>query len=129
MTEVCPYYWPPGYVYIAGSLACRALKIGMTINIRRRRKELENPGYGGFDDWTMLYYVWVDESIRIEHSVLSRLQRYKIPKRSRQTGREIVQCSFSMAQSALSDLISEEERSRAWWSSRRRSSNYEFWCK
>jgi hypothetical protein len=125
----CDSYYLPGYVYIAGSLSGRLIKIGTTVNIRRRRKELQNPGYGGFDDWVILYYVWVDEAIRIEYAALWRLRRYKLPKIFQRKGREIVQCSFSMAQKTLSDFISGEERCRARWSSRSRSNNYEFWCR
>jgi hypothetical protein len=116
-------HYAPGYVYIAGSLSGRVIKIGTTVNIGRpQQNKLRNLKYGGLDDWVLLYYVWVDEGGNIEHAARRKLQPYKTMRMyykdgSRQKAREILQCSFSMAQKTLSNLISEEERSRAWQSS------------
>jgi hypothetical protein len=71
-------HYAAGYIYIAGSLWGRALKIGTTINIRGQQSKLRYLQYGGLDDWRLLYYVRVSEdSGRIEHAARRRLQRYK----------------------------------------------------
>jgi hypothetical protein len=108
-------YYAPGYVYIAGSLSGRLIKIGVTINIRQQQKKLQNLQYGRLGDWVILYHVWVDEGGRIEHDARRRLRRYKTLRMyekngSWQKGRETLRCSFRTAQEVLSDLISEEER-------------------
>ena len=54
-------YYEPGYVYIAGSLSVRVLKIGTTVNISSQEKRLRRDRYGSIDDWVLLYHVWVDE--------------------------------------------------------------------
>jgi hypothetical protein len=88
-------YYAPGYVYIAGSLSGRVIKIGTTINIRRQQKRLQNLEYGSLSDWKILYYVWVDEGGKIEHAARRRLRCYKTLRMykkdgSWQKGREIV---------------------------------------
>jgi hypothetical protein len=54
-------FYGPGYVYIAGSLSHRVLKIGTTVNIRQQERRLRRTAYGSIDDWVLLYYVWVSE--------------------------------------------------------------------
>ena len=53
-------YYSPGYVYIAGSLSERVLKIGVTINIHGQQAYLRNRRYGSIGDWVLLYYIHVD---------------------------------------------------------------------
>jgi T5orf172 domain len=113
-------HYGPGYVYIAGSLSGRVLKIGTTWNIRRQRNRLNYVAYGSLSDWMMLYSVWVDSGAGdVEHTARRQLQRYKTMRMyekdgSWQKGREIVRCSFSLAYEALSCLISEEAKSNEW---------------
>jgi T5orf172 domain-containing protein len=113
-------HYEAGYVYIAGSLYGRVLKIGTTWDLPRQEYRLNYNGYGSLNDWKMLYSVWLDSNAgNIEHRARGRLQRYKIMRMYRkdgrlQKGREIVQCSFSIAYEALSDLISDDAKSKAW---------------
>jgi hypothetical protein len=113
-------HYAAGYIYIAGSLEGRVLKIGTTINIGQQQRKLQWLKYGGFGDWRLLYYVRVPEdSGRIEHSARARLQRYKTMRMyykdgSRQKAREIVCCPFSTAESALSTLIDDDTKGKAW---------------
>jgi hypothetical protein len=114
-------YYAPGYVYIAGSLLGRVIKIGTTRNVRQQQKKLRRLGYGSLSDWVLLYYVWVDEGGRIEHAARRRLRRYRtlrmyIKDGWSQKAREIVQCSFSMALEALSESIGDGARSSVWQS-------------
>ena len=60
-------YYEPGYVYIAGSLNGRVLKIGTCLKVHRQSQYLRNKRYGGIDDWVVLYHVWVERRGMIEH--------------------------------------------------------------
>jgi hypothetical protein len=60
-------YYEPGYVYIAGSVSHRVLKIGTTVNIRSQERRLQRKKYGSIGDWVLLYHVRVNEGGRIEH--------------------------------------------------------------
>jgi hypothetical protein len=122
-------YYGPGYVYIAGSLSHRVLKIGTTVNIRDQERRLQRSKYGSIDDWVLLYYVWVSEGGRIEHDARRLLHRYRQLRMydkegHRQKGREIVNCRFGIALEALTGLLDEAQRlksSKSW-----RTYEYEF---
>lgn len=122
-------YYDPGYVYIAGSLSHRVLKIGTTVNIRQQERRLRRTAYGSIEDWVLLYYVWVDEGGRIEHDARRALKRYRQLRMydkegHRQKGREIVNCRFGIALEALTGLLNDAQRTDATKS--RRASEYEF---
>jgi hypothetical protein len=123
-------YYAPGYVYIAGSLSDRAIKIGITTRIDRQQSKLRYLRYGNIGDWVLLYYVWVDGGGRIEHAARRRLRHYQSLRMYKkdgwwQKGREIVLCPFSTALDALMQSISGNEMSGAWQSSR--CADYEFY--
>jgi hypothetical protein len=113
-------HYGPGYVYIAGSLVGRVLKIGTTVNIGARlENKLRGQRYGGLDDWELLYYVSVNEGGKVEHAARAQLQRYKKMRMYRKDGspqkaREIVKCRFSLAEAAIHNQISDGDSSRAW---------------
>jgi hypothetical protein len=122
-------YYAPGYVYIAGSLSHRVLKIGTTVNIRNQERRLQRTKYGSIGDWVLLYYVWVDEGGRVEHDARRLLLRDRELRMydkegHRQKGREIVNCRFGIAHEALEGLLNEAQRSegcKSW-----RAYEYEF---
>ena len=108
-------YYEPGYVYIAGSLSARVMKIGTTVNIGNQEKRLRRDRYGSIDDWVLLYYVWVDQRGRIEHDALRTLRQYKDPRQyikngRPQIGREIVNCRFGLACDALVDQLDARQK-------------------
>lgn len=122
-------FYGPGYVYIAGSLSHRVLKIGTTVNIRQQERRLRRTAYGSIDDWVLLYYVWVSEGGRIEHDARRLLKRYRQLRMydkegHRQKGREIVNCRFGIALEALTGLLDDAQRADATKSWRTR--DYEF---
>src|SRR3954467_15069268 len=45
----------PGYVYIAGSLSGRVIKIGTTGDLNQRENQMRGEGYGGSKDWIVLF--------------------------------------------------------------------------
>jgi hypothetical protein len=120
-------HYEPGYVYIAGSLSGRMLKIGTTKNIQRQQQALRTKQYGSVGDWVLLYHVWVDQGGDVEHNArrnLPRIVRYYTKDGRSQRGRELVSCDFSVAVDALCQYLSESERADAWQSSR--CSEYDF---
>jgi Bacterial RNA polymerase, alpha chain C terminal domain len=122
-------FYEPGYVYIAGSLSHRVMKIGTTVNIRQQERRLRRTAYGSIEDWVLLYYVWVSEGGRIEHDARRLLKRYRQLRMydkegHRQKGREIVNCRFGIALEALTGLLDDAQRAdatKSW-----RTSDYEF---
>jgi hypothetical protein len=111
-------YYEPGYVYIAGSLSARVLKVGTTINIGSQEKRHRRDRYGSIDDWVLLYHVWVDERGKIECAALRTLRRFKDPRHyikngKPQIGREIVNCRFGIARDALVEHLDEVQRKGA----------------
>lgn len=119
----------PGYVYIAGSLSERILKIGTALSTHRQQNYLRNKKYGDIDDWVLLYHAWVDERGRIEHDARRPLKRYQELRYywkdgRRQKARELVRCDFSTAREALLSCLSEDQRANAW--QRRDCEDYEF---
>jgi hypothetical protein len=117
-------YYAPGYVYIAGSLSHRVLKIGATVNIRNQERRLQRTKYGSIGDWVLFYYVWVDEGGKVEHDARRFLLRYRELRMydkegHRQKGREIVNCRFGIAHEALEGLLNEAQRSEGCKSSER----------
>ncbi|EAQ33799.1 DNA-directed RNA polymerase alpha subunit [Nitrobacter sp. Nb-311A] len=111
-------YYAPGYVYIAGSLSHRVMKIGTTVNIRQQERRLRRTAYGSIDDWRLLYYVWVEEGGRIEHDTRRAIKRYRQLRMydkegHRQKGREIVACRFGIALEALTGLLDDAQRAGA----------------
>jgi hypothetical protein len=111
-------HYGSGYVYIAGSLSQRVLKIGTTVNIRQQEKRLRRTCYGGIGDWKLLYYVWVNEAGRVEHDARRSVVRYRQLRMydkdgHRQKGREIVGCRFGLALEALADQLDEEQKAGA----------------
>jgi DNA-directed RNA polymerase subunit alpha len=116
-------YYNSGFVYIAGSLSERVLKIGVTINIDRQQAYLRNRRYGGIGDWVLLYHVYVDSGGKVEHDARRLLEQYRQitwyeKGGSSQRGREIVKCSFGKALEALLEVVPEEKKSKGWRSGR-----------
>ena len=68
-----------GYVYIAGSLKARLVKIGMCEDsLSRREYKLRHDRYGGFDDWTILYSVKVNRAGEIERRAREQLRGHRV---------------------------------------------------
>lgn len=90
-----------GFVYIAGSLLKKKIKIGATNNIEKREKYLnENKGYGNINDWKILYYVKTPLMGKNEFAIQNRLQRYNEPPidyikdKESKTATELFRCSY-----------------------------------
>lgn len=119
----------PGYVYIAGSLKGRLVKIGMAEDsIPQRESKLRAERYGGFGDWVIIYTARVDEAGRIERAARKKLNQYGVTLAYVRDGlpqdaSELLQCSFGKARQAL-DAVIDNPRCRVWRSPQ--SDNYVF---
>jgi hypothetical protein len=98
-----------GYVYIAGSLRERFIKIGVTEDIRQRERQLNTDRYGGASDWMVLHYDRLENMQRVEREIASRISGKRIFNGYIKDGHEriaeeIIQCSFSAALDAYADV-------------------------
>ena len=115
-------HYDPGYVYIAGSLSQRLMKIGTTKGVPHKRN-LRTPKYGEISDLVLLCYVWVDQGGKVEAKILRKLHCYQTLRMYTKDGRpqkarELRQCSFDTAREALFECIDERQRPEAWQSHR-----------
>jgi len=103
----------PGYVYIAGSMAGRVVKIGSCINVPQRESQIRAEAYGGQSDWDVIFHtIWLEDAGRIEHNARSSLYRYQISRPyvkdgARQRADELLKCSFSVALNALAAKVDD----------------------
>jgi hypothetical protein len=94
------------YVYIAGSLSSKLIKIGTCGDMQQREHQICAEGYGGACDLEVLSAVWVRNAGAVEDSAHSLLSAH-IATRGywkdglRQTGIELFRCSFTEARRAL----------------------------
>jgi hypothetical protein len=114
------------YVYVAGSLSARLIKIGTCVDTQQRERQLRVERYGGTGDWEMIFTVWVKSAGAVEQSAHDRLSRYAVTgdywkDGLLQTGTELLQCSFSEAKKALIEAAGDSDAR-----SIRHSAKYEF---
>jgi T5orf172 domain len=117
-----------GYVYIAGSLSGRVIKIGTAKDISQRVRQIRAERYGGFADWEVLISVEVEDAGKVEREAASRILGKKMYSSYFKDGREqmaieMVCCPFSSAFKALAETIGGIGRASFWLS---RYPQYEF---
>ncbi len=123
-------YSSPGFVYIAGSLEGRVLKIETGEDAWDRVSRLSTIKYAGFDDWTLVAHVGVTEGGKVEASALALLYNYRTSRLytkdgSTQEAIELLRsCPFSVAVKALGEAAEGFARTEIWVS--RHSYAYEF---
>jgi hypothetical protein len=99
-----------GYVYIAGSLSGRLLKIGMASDLSQRERQLRAESYGGFSDWEILVFRAVDDAGIQERNVASRVPgervlAYYIKDGEMQLAKEMVRCAFRTALTGFETVL------------------------
>lgn len=107
----------PGYVYIAGSLSGRVIKIGTTGDLNQRENRMRAEGYGGSKDWIILASVYVSKGGEFERAASSRVKGNRVYRTYFKDGIEqgaveLHLCSFSEALRAMTEHLSDEERER-----------------
>ena len=118
-----------GFVYIAGSLSARIIKIGTAIDVMQRHRELNYQNYGGISDWEMLFTAYVDNGGEIEHAALQMLEHLRVRRTYNKEGNnqeasELLKTNFTRALKAVVAAIGEEKPRQPWMSSEIRK--YEF---
>jgi hypothetical protein len=83
------------YIYIAGSLASKVVKVGNAIWPERRVAALNTRYYGDITDWVMLYHIKFEEAGKIEFGAHGRLFAY------RRGVKEIFRCNYELTRMAL----------------------------
>jgi hypothetical protein len=88
-------HYDTAYIYIAGSLTSKVVKVGNAIWPERRVGALNSRQYGGVTDWVMLYHAKFDEAGTIEFATHGRLYGY------RRGAKEIFRCNYALARKAI----------------------------
>jgi hypothetical protein len=109
----------PGYVYVAGSLSGRAIKIGTAGDIPQRERQLRAERYAGFADWEVLFSIQVREAGRVEHDAASRVPGQRVFRNYvkdgySQTAIEVIKCSFSAAVKAIKESLGPTDNAEPW---------------
>ncbi|MBN9071237.1 MAG: GIY-YIG nuclease family protein [Rhizobiales bacterium] len=109
----------PGYVYIAGSLSEKLLKIGTAIDIQQRERNLRNHAYGAISDWTMLFTAKVVNGGKTEHEAIQRLAAFKVLRAYEKDGlqqeaTELLRTTFTKAINAVAAAIGDERATELW---------------
>jgi hypothetical protein len=94
------------YVYIAGSVSEKLIKIGTCKNVPQRERQVRAERYGGVGDWNVIFSVKVRNAGDVEHQARSKLCRHIVVRSYwkdgfEQRGIELLQCSFTRAWEAL----------------------------
>jgi hypothetical protein len=108
-----------GYVYIAGSMDAKLIKIGTAIDIEQRLSNLRHQAYGGIRDWEMLFTAKVTNSGKTEGEALSQLKQSKITRAyskdgNEQEASELLKTNFTKAINAVGRAIGHEQPQEVW---------------
>lgn len=100
-----------GYVYVAGSIDGKIIKIGFSNDYQNREYHLNNQKYGGHKDWKILLVLHSAFGGNLELQLHAKLKRYSISREyfhsnHYQDGTELFQCSMSKVYEAAVNLES-----------------------
>ncbi len=96
------------YIYIAGLLEWKVVKVGNAIWPERRVSALNSRRYGGITDWVILYHIKFEEAGKIEFGAHGRLYGY------RRGIKEIFRCNYELARKALTEASASYIGSDEW---------------
>ncbi|MFN0192235.1 MAG: GIY-YIG nuclease family protein [Aestuariivirga sp.] len=116
------------FIYIAGSLSGRLIKVGVGDDPDRRVSMLSYTAYATASDWELLFKMQVPESGRLEHDILSYLSNYSrqlgyIKDGQKQIAIEALNCSYFRVLSTVGRFATR--RTSDPWQSQR-ASLYDF---
>ena len=91
-----------GGIYIAGSRKGRIIKVGFSNDTSKRENTLNDNGYGGFNDWRILYSVECQDGGRVEFLIHKELENYNTPRQYIRGNHtvdclELFQCGYGTA--------------------------------
>lgn len=117
------------YVYIAGSLEAKLLKIGTCVDLNQRLNQICFERHGGASDWIILSWTHVERAGEFEHRALTQLSAHAVSAPYWKNGElqmstELLRCSFSKAYDVIAQMRDAAALARPWRSPQRM--NYEF---
>ena len=107
-----------GFVYIAGSLSLKVIKVGFSGDVKSRISSLNHLNYGGASDWVCIYWIQCESAGNIEFGTHARLVKFAAPTTYIRDGKP-VNCleTFSCeAETAISTLNEIEPNPADSWS-------------
>ncbi|MBT0812963.1 GIY-YIG nuclease family protein [Litoribacter ruber] len=98
-----------GYIYIAGTIDGKMMKIGSTNNVARREKSLNKSKYANCTDWEIIYYFFCTKIGLFEYKATCKLSNHSTKIQYKHDGvfhmaQEIYLCSFKTAYSVIKSL-------------------------
>lgn len=102
-----------GFIYIAGSLEGKLIKIGFTKAVEVRSESLNRTAYAGFRDWKILFAAKSSQAGIIETASNSALHKYSFGSTYEHDGKwqestETYHCSYSKAKEIVLSVASQE---------------------
>jgi hypothetical protein len=102
------------YLYIAGSLQARLIKIGVCKDLGQRIRQICTERHGDARDWEIVYAVEIERAGELEDRVLGRLRQYSIYSTYWKDGVlqqsiELRKCSISQAMGAMAAVLEGKE--------------------
>jgi T5orf172 domain len=102
------------YLYIAGSLKARLIKIGVCKDLSQRLRQICAERHGDARDWEVLYAVEIERAGELEDRVLTRLGQYSIYSTYWKDGViqqsiELRKCSIGQAMEAMATELDGKE--------------------
>lgn len=100
----------PGFVYIARSRLGKLVKVGTSVDLEAREKNLNSYRYGGQKDWEIVHYRKCDKAGLHESLVQKELERFNHPgqyykENHWQDCYELFACTEEQALSALNKVL------------------------
>ncbi|WP_026953962.1 GIY-YIG nuclease family protein [Algoriphagus vanfongensis] len=95
-------YHESGYLYIAGSMEGKLIKIGITNNIEKRKYTLKKTSYANQNDWEIIYFLYTKNVGLLEYLCSCKLVNHITKIQYSHAGKlsmakEIFYCSFKKA--------------------------------
>lgn len=112
-------HYAKAYIYIAGSIGSKVVKVGNAILPSRRVSAITSRSYGGIRDWILLYHMKFSDAGKVEFSTHGRLRGY------RRGMTEVFNCDYALAREALAEAAEGVQGTNE-WESRWASIRYNF---
>lgn len=126
-------HYAPAYVYVAGSIASKLIKVGPSKDPNDRLYIANLDGYAGASDWNILFFIHVGQAGAVESEIRSRLRTYQKKILFHRNGveqeaTECFSCSYSQAHFnlCLSLIAVGISGSRQWQADKSTIRRYEF---
>jgi hypothetical protein len=112
-------YSNKGYVYIACTRSGKIYKVGSTIDIKERQKNLNIEAYAGYTDWNIIAWANADKMGEVEFKIHKILKMEAIERNYSNGGKnikatEIFQCSLIKVWQAFNVTTKYKTATKKW---------------